>query len=183
MRDKQISRKAVFSLVGLIGLLALIFGGGGHLGLFSKVHLEVIERGPYTIVGLSYKGPYRKIVHRLKTVNAELEASGLANTVKMQCAILYDAPKDVDPKSQQSLVGFIVKNDDLVGEPAKYTIERIGMRKVVVAKIEAHPSVALFRSYPKIKRWAKKNNYDFSVPMLEIYHRNGLVELEVPITR
>ena len=183
MSDKHISRKALFSLVGLVGLLALIFGGGGHLGLFSKVRLEVTERGPYTVVGLEYRGPYRKIIHRLKSVTEDIKTGNLSDTVEMQCAILYDPPKGGDRSSQRSLVGFVLRNDSDIIEAPKYSVEKIAKREVVVAKIDAHPSVALFRSYPKINRWIRKNNCSALSPMVEIYHRNGLVELEVPFTR
>ena len=182
MKDKHISRKALFSLIGLIGLIVLVFGGGGHLGLFSKVHLEIEERGPYTIIGIEYRGPYRKIIHKLKNVIEEIKASKLSDTVETPCAILYDSPNKVDHKSQRSLVGFVLQDGTPV-DTDNYAVDKIAKREVIVAKIEAHPSIAFFRSYPKVRRWLKKNGYSASSPMLEIYCRNGLVELEVPITK
>ena len=182
VKDKHISRKALFSLIGLVGLLVLVFGGGGHLGLFSKVSLDIKERGPYTIIGIEYRGPYRKIIHKLKSVTEEIKTSKLSGTVEKQCAILYDSPNSVDHKSQRSLVGFVLQAGT-AENINNYTVDKIEKREVLVAKIDAHPSVAFFRSYPKIRRWLKKNDYNASSPMLEIYYRNGLVELEVPITK
>ena len=182
MKEKHISRKAVFSLIGLGGLIALIFLGGGHLGLFSGVTIEITERGPYSVIGIEYKGPYRRISHKLKSVMTQAKRKNNLDMIGVQCAILYDDPKIVRGQDQRSLVGFIVDTNTST-EITGFAAEEIDRRQVLIASIEGHPSVAFFKSYPRIKRWLRKNNFNVSFPMFEIYREGGKVELEVPIKK
>ena len=108
MKEKNKSRRAIYSLIGLIGILGLFFGGGGHLGLFSRVGLEIVDRGPYTITGIKYEGRYRKISQKLKFVMKIAEDHNISGFIQAKCAVLYEQPTKSKLYKRQGLVGFII---------------------------------------------------------------------------
>ena len=62
---------------------------------------------------------------------------------------------------------------------------KIPNRLLSVASIEANPAIAGFKTYPALLDWINKYNFkhDTLTPTIELYHTNGIVEVELPIQK
>lgn len=168
----MLKKIGVVVLVLIVALAVIAY----FAGMFKSVTIKVGTTGPYQIVCLDHIGPYKNIAKKIQSVEKLLAERKIKPVAA--CGIYYDNPKVVSSDKLRSKGGCIVKGDlklDILEE-----IE-IPKRKVVIAKIKAHPAVAPIKTYPKIEKWMKDNSYSFDGPCLEIYHSNGIVEVQAPI--
>ena len=158
------------------GLILVVLIGAWGLGAFSTVELAQEELGPYRIVCLDHTGPYHKISDLIREVRELLKGS--EDRVGMACALYYDNPEEVEAENLRSKGGFVLEGDVEVKEPLR--IERVPRRTVLVARVEAHPSIAALKVYPRMAEWMSANRMAAAGPALELYQK-GRVEIQIPI--
>lgn len=163
---------ALIVIVLVIALLAI----GFYLGVFNSVNIEKGITGPYKIACLDHIGPYKDIVKKIQSVKKLLDEQKI--TPISACGIYYDDPKSVPSDKLRSKGGYLVEGDVKLEILEKLEIPE---REVIVAKIKAHPAIAPMKIYPKIIKWLLENNFICIGPGLEIYHKDGIVEVQMPI--
>lgn len=167
-----------FAIIILFLFLALI-GTAWHLGAFADVEIQVTERGPYNIVCLENIGNYRGIAEKIDSVAIYLADRNI--TFGQAVAIYFDDPAETAVEDLKSYGGFIVL--DSVAVDDRYISLTYPRRPVVVARVEAHPMIAPFKTYPRIKEWLEdeKQTSDPEIPAMEIYDENNFVEVEISL--
>lgn len=172
------------SLIALAALLLLVFGGGAHLGMFSGSTLELAERQEIYVVGLAMTGSYSRANRK---VSAELlpllDQRGVAHADLPRATVIYDYPWDVRKRERRSLAGVAMSQTpapSVLADPVR--LETIASQTVLVASTEAHPSIAAFKLFPKIRAWLQKQNYTEAGPAVEVISPDGVVEIRVPVS-
>lgn len=168
----------IISVIVFILFIALIIAAWS-MGMFSPVTVSDQMRGPYYIVSIAHTGSYRGISEKIETVAQMLEKKQIEHSIA--CGIFFDDPSVVPFDFLRSEGGFLIQ--DSITVDSIFIMNRIPKRKVVVASIEANPALAWFKTYPALNGWIAKNSYqtDTSKPIIELYHTDGLVEVELPI--
>lgn len=163
---------AVIVVVLVVALVGLAF----YLGLFNSVTIEKAVTGPYQIACLDHIGPYKDICKKIQGVKKLLDDQGIVPVTA--CGIYYDDPKSVPSDKLRSKGGFIIE-----GDVKSEIIEKLNVpqQEVIVAKVKAHPAIAPIKTFPKINKWIAANNFVVVGPCLEIYHEDGVVEVQMPI--
>jgi hypothetical protein len=95
--------------------------------------------------------------------------------------LYFDDPANVPSEQLHSQGGLIVSDSVQVDSP--FVFQKIEKRNVLIAAIKAHPVVAPFKTYPALREWMENKGYRMGgeSPPLEIYHEQGLVEVEMAI--
>jgi len=168
----------VISVIVFILFIALIIAAWS-MGMFSRVAVSEQMRGQYYIVSIAHTGSYRGISEKIETVAQMLEKKQIDHSIA--CGIFFDDPSVVPVESLRSEGGFLIQ--DSIAVDSIFIMNRIPKRKVIVASIEANPALAWFKTYPALKDWMDKYAYqaDSSEPIIELYHTDGLVEVELSI--
>ena len=167
----------IIAIAILISLI-IIFSFGFYLGIHSPVIISKIVSGPYKIACLDHIGPYKNIYKKIQSSKKILDDQKIETL--QSCGIYYDDPKKVLSNNLKSKGGWIIKAD--LSPDILETIS-ISKQDVVSARVKAHPAVAVIKTYPKLLPWIKKHDYVMNGPCLEIYHDNGIVEVQIPITK
>ncbi|TFG99380.1 MAG: hypothetical protein E4H13_08935, partial [Calditrichales bacterium] len=138
------------------------------------------ERGPYQAIVLPHSGAYRGIHNKIDSVMAGITKHQINATIAI--GVYYDDPAKVPIADLRSEAGFII-SDSVVMDPPFRTI-KIPARHVLLAAIKANPALAGFKTYPALKNWIDKNQIqvDTTQAIVERYHPDGLVEVELAIT-
>lgn len=160
----------------VVAIVVALVGLGFYLGLFNSVTIEKATAGPYQIACLDHIGPYKDIVKKIQGVKKLLDEQKV--TYVDACGIYYDDPKSTPSDKLRSKGGFLIEGDVKVEILEKLNVPK---QEVVIAKIKAHPAIAPIKVYPKINKWLSANNFIVTGPCVEIYHKNGIVEVQMPI--
>lgn len=168
---KKIVLAGVVVIVITLGVISF------YLGVFSSVSIEKATAGPYKIACLDHIGSYKNTYKKIYGVKKLLDEQGIIPV--SACGIYYDDPKTVPSDKLRSQGGYIIE-----GDPKLEIMERLDIpqREVVVAKAKTNPCIAWMKTYPKIDKWLTSNNYTAAGPSLEIYHDDGITEVQVPIS-
>ena len=158
------------------GLMVVIAVIAFLLGAFNSVVLAREGSGPYRIVCLPHTGPYPGVAKKILAVRKLLKGS--EKQLGVPCGLYYDNPAKVAEEKLRSKGGYVIEGELAVEAPL--LIERVPRRDVLVARLEAHPSLAPIKIYPKMAKWMAANNVEAAGPALELYH-DGLVECQIPI--
>ena len=165
-------------VLGVIIVILVIGGVAVWFGAFNPVKIKKTVTGPYEIACLDNIGPYKNIGKKIEGAAILLAEQKIKS--EAACGVYYDDPRVVPTEKLRSKGGFIVKADTKLKILEELKIPK---REVVVAKLKANPALAAMKTYPAIEKWAKKNNYKLKSPSFEIYHDNGVVEVQMPITK
>lgn len=176
-RKKGGNMLKVFALI-VVALVIALLSIGFYLGVFNSVNIEKGITGPYMIACLDHIGPYKDIVKKIQGVKKLLDEQKV--TPISACGIYYDDPKSVPSDKLRSKGGYLVEGDVKLEILEKLEIPE---REVIIAKIKAHPAIAPIKTYPKIQKWLVANNFICTGSCLEIYHDNGIVEVQMPIAQ
>ena len=170
----------IVSIVIFILFISLIVAAW-TMGMFSSVSVSEEKRGPYYAVILSHTGSYRGISQKIEDVSAMLTENRIVHSVS--CSIFYNDPSKTDIKELRSDGGFLV--NDSIEVPSPYQCLKLPLRSVGVALIEANPAIAGFKTYPALLDWIDSYNIeqDTLQPIIELYHNNGIVEVELPLLK
>jgi len=168
----------IISVVIFILFISLLIAAW-TMGMFSSVSVKQDNRGPYYAVLLSHKGSYQGINRKIDDVSNMLKEKNIEHTVA--CGIYYDDPVKIAIEELRSAGGFLVADSLEVSSP--YKCLKLPIRFVCVASIEANPSIAGFKTYPALLDWIDKFNFEHDTlkPTIELYHTNGIVEVELPL--
>ncbi len=149
------------------------------MGMFSPVSVTKDKRGPYFAVILSHTGSYQGISQKIDEVSIMLTENQIEHRVA--CGIYYDDPAKIAIEELHSKGGFLVTDSIKVAPPFKCL--KLPVRSVGFASIEANPAFAGFKTYPALLDWIDKYNFepDTLQPTIELYHNNGIVEVELPL--
>jgi len=149
------------------------------MGMFSPVSITEAKRGPYYAVLLSHKGSYQGLSQKIDMVSAMLTENQIGHSVA--CGIFYDDPSKIKTEDLHSQGGFIVEDSLDVSLPFEF--KKFPVRSVYIASIEANPAFAGFKTYPALLDWIVKykSKHDTLHPTIELYHNNGIVEVELPL--
>ncbi len=168
----------IISVIVFILFIALIIATW-TMGMFSPVTISDQNRGPYYAVTLAHTGPYRGINEKIEIVSQMLEKRQIEHSVA--CGIFFDDSSVIPVESLRSEGGFLIT--DSIAVDSTFIFKKISKRFVVVASIEANPALAGFKTYPALNDWIKENPYheDLSLPTIELYHPDEIIEVEQPI--
>ena len=149
------------------------------MGMFSPVTITEAKRGPYYAVVLSHKGSYQGLSQKIDKVSAMLTENRIAHSIA--CGIFYDDPSKIKTEDLRSEGGFIIEDTLEVSQPFEFI--KFPVRSVYLASIEANPAIAGFKTYPALLDWIEKykSEHDTLHPTIELYHNNGIVEVELPL--
>jgi DNA gyrase inhibitor GyrI len=170
----------IVSVVIFILFISLLIAAWS-MGMFSAVFVSESQRGPYFIIVHSHVGSYQGISKKIDAVSAMLSEKQIRHSTA--CGLFYDDPAKTAVEELRSAGGFLVRDSLRVPEP--FVCLRIPNRLTAVASIEANPAIAGFKTYPALLDWIKKYNFehDTLTPTIELYHTNGIVEVELPIQK
>ncbi len=168
----------IISVVIFILLISLLVAAW-TMGMFSPVSVMEDKRGPYYAVILSHKGSYQGISQKIDEVSIMLTENKIEHRVA--CGIYYDDPAKIALEELRSEGGFLVTDSIKVTLPFKCL--KFPARSVGVASIEANPALAWFKTYPALQDWIDKYKFEHDTlrPTIELYHNNGIVEVELPL--
>jgi hypothetical protein len=168
----------IISVVIFILFISLLIAAWS-MGMFSRVSVTEDNRGPYNVVILTHLGSYQGISQKIDDVSLMLTQNQIKHTIA--CAIFYDDPAKTAIEDLYSEGGFLVS--DSIKVPSPYKCLKLPIRSVGVASIEANPAIASFKTYPALLDWIDKYNFqhDTLIPTIELYHTNGIVEVELPV--
>jgi hypothetical protein len=170
----------ILSVVILILFISLLIAAWS-LGMFSAVAVNQEKRGPYFVVVQAHIGSYQGISNKIDEVSLMLASKQIIHSTA--CGLFYDDPSKTPIEELYSEGGFIVSDSLEVIPPFKCI--KIPARTLCIASIDANPAIAGFKTYPALADWIEKYNFvhDTLHPTLELYHTNGLVEVELPIRK
>ena len=172
-------QKKILRFFGLLLVLTILFSVAVlyYIGFFNSTRIELTEKGPYTIVCLDNTGPYYKTIKKIQKVKQLL--GGTPVKILDSCGLYYDDPKSVPQDKLRSKAGVIVK--DIVTARPPLKILTIPRRQVVVGVVKASPGLVGTKVYPKLQDWLWRKGLTGGTPSLEIYHKNGSVECQIPV--
>jgi DNA gyrase inhibitor GyrI len=170
----------IISIVIFILFISLLIAAWS-MGMFSSVSVMEDERGPYFVIVNAHMGSYQGISDKIDGVSSMLSEKQILHTTA--CGIFYDDPAQVSVEDLRSAGGFLISDSIEVSDP--FVCLKIPSRLLSVASIEANPAIAGFKTYPALLDWINKYNFkhDTLKPTIELYHTNGIVEVELPIQK
>ena len=170
----------IVSIIIFILFISLIVAAW-TMGMFATVSISEANRGPYYAVILSHQGSYQGMSQKIDDVSAELTENRIVHSIA--CGIFYDDPSKTDIGELRSAGGFLVNDSIEVSSP--YQCLKLPARAVGIASIEANPAIAGFKTYPALLDWLHKYNFEHDTlqPTFELYHKNGIVEVELPLLK
>jgi len=165
--------------VSVFILFIILLIAAWNMGAFAPVEVTSAERGPYYFVSLHHKGSYSQIVEKIQTVENMLKEKNIPFI--RTAGIFYDNPAYIKPEDLRSNGGCIVSDSVKVDTP--FVFMTIPKRQVAIAKIEASPAIAPFKTYPALFDWMQENDMvaDEGQITFEMYFTEGFVEVEMPI--
>ena len=174
-------KKKVGSMLKIIGAIVLVLiivflAVAFYTGLLNPVTIKKETEGPYYIACLDNIGPYKGIAGKIASAKKILDSRKIIPIAA--CGLYFDDPGNVSADKLRSKGGYLVKEGTALEILEKLTIPR---REVVVARIKAKPSLAAIKAYPRIHKWIAANKYEITGPALEIYHKDGTIEIQMPI--
>lgn len=149
------------------------------MGMFEAVSEFTADRGPYYVISLDHEGPYQGISTKIEEVSEMLTSRNIKHSTK--CVLFFDDPARIPVEDLRSQGGFLVSDSTEVDSP--FVCQKVPVRYVAVASIEANSAVAWFKTFLALEDLKKKNNLttDTLQVAMELYHPDGLVEVELPI--
>jgi hypothetical protein len=168
----------VFSVFVFILFLGFVIAAW-TLGAFEPVEITESENGPYYFFTFRSQMTYKQIPQINEELKKQLIDSGISTFVPG--ALVLDNPMST-PLSELNARGGMIISDSIT-VPAPCEILYIQKRPVIVAKIDANPAIATFKTYPALAEWLRNNDRNFAaqLPFLEIYHPDESVSTEMPI--
>jgi hypothetical protein len=103
-------------------------------------------------------------------------------TSQIPAALIHDNPF-VTPLNQVKVTpGIVVMDSIAVVQPL--AIRPLKQREIVSASLQANPAIAIFKTYPALAEWLRKNDrqYQLELPFLERYENEDMVIVEMGIS-
>ncbi len=171
------SRMLILALLGLVTAV----GGGAvvmlYLGAFDEPEVTRQTTQDYRIAYIEHKGSYSKVEPIFAEVADYLKQAEIEPGTA--CALYLNSVSEVAEEERISRIGYIVGRNDYIPSPLEEII--ITSREVAVATFEGGTLLGSYKAYKAMREWSRANGYVLSLPALEIYHTNGVVEYQLPI--
>ncbi|HHM04453.1 MAG TPA: GyrI-like domain-containing protein [Gammaproteobacteria bacterium] len=161
----------LLSVVGSAAILA-------YLGLFNAVTVQHYSAPAYRIAYLDHTGPYEDLQDVFDRVAGRLHQARI--TALAPCALLLDDPSVAAKNELRSKIGFLVDNG--VSLHGDIHVLHIPPREVARARFRGSPVIGSYKAYAAMKQWGNDHGYTLSLPAFEIYHDDGEVEYQLPVT-
>lgn len=149
-----------------------------YLGSFTKAEIKKGLSEPYRIAYMVNVGPYNEIEKTLETVAERLRKAKIEP--KTPFMMILDS-SDVVESKRRSKVGYLISKRDYV--PGPLETETLPVRDVLIATFEGGAMMGSYKGYEAMKDWAKKYGYTLSLPALEIYHPDGIMEYQLGVKK
>jgi hypothetical protein len=162
-------------------LIIVLFISAWNMGVFASVVITSGERGPYYLVTHKHTGSYEMIYQKIKQIQKYLDEKNI--NPLYPAVILAGNPFELSLSKLDARGGFIIK--DSTGVDTPFVLQRITKRWVVTAAIKANPAIAPFKTYPALANFIRRDNIkqDSLKKIIELYHNNKSVEIELPIIK
>lgn len=161
-----------FLLAFLLPVLAILW----WWGLFSSADVAVAERGPFRYAYLEAQGSYTKLGDKYGETDFQLRRHGIAPGA--QVTVIYDDPRRTATDQRKARAGYLVPEQAAV--PADLQSDRVPARRVLQARIKAHPVFAYGKAYGALLGYAAERGLQLHLPTLEFYDR-GMLTVEMPL--
>jgi hypothetical protein len=181
-RKMNIIRKIIIIIIVIIILSSIIlFISAWEMGIFASVKITTGERGPYHIVTFRQSSSYRLIYQKIEQIQNNLHKKDIEPVCS--AGIIVENPLGISLDKVSAQGGCIIKDSTEIDAP--FVLKRIAKRRVLIASIKANPAIAPFKIYPALANQIRKENIkqDSLKKVIELYHNNGLVEIELPIIK
>jgi hypothetical protein len=178
----NIIRKIIIIIIVIIILsIIILFISAWKMGIFASVTITTGERGPYHIVTFQQSSSYELIYHKVEQIQNYLHKKDIESMYS--AGIIVENPLGISLDKVKAQGGCIIQ--DSTGIDTPFVLKKIAKRRVLIASIKANPAIAPFKTYPALANQIRRENIkqDFLNRVIELYHNNGLVEIELPILK
>ena len=167
-----------FALIVLVLFLALIVAAW-ILGAFDSVQITETSGGPYYFISFDSRSGFQDIPANIQEIKNRLNLP--LETELISAAMIFCNPMMIPLNEVEVTGGLIISDSIYVSSPLRLT--RIEKRSIVSATLEANPSIAIFKTYPALSEWLRKNDreYKLKLPFIEIYYNDDKVTVEMTI--
>ncbi|MDX8403505.1 MAG: GyrI-like domain-containing protein [Mariprofundaceae bacterium] len=182
MRQKLAYKPSSKFIITVIMALSVTVMGSAvvmwYLGSFTRATVIKGVSEPYRVAYMLNVGPYNEIQGTLDKVAEHLRKAKIEPKTPF---ILILDDSTVFESSRRSKVGYLIARRDYV--PGPLETEVLPVRDVLIAKYEGGAMMGSYKSYEAMKGWAKKYGYTLSLPALEIYHPDGIMEYQLAVAK
>lgn len=155
----------------LLVFLFPIVGIAWWWGVFAEARVDAEQmRGPYHYAYLTQYGTLDKLPEAQQTARRELQQQKIE--VGAPITVLLTDPRTTARKERTAQVGYLVDASAKVAEPLK--LADIPARRVVVAQVHAHPTVAPGKAYSALIQYLDSHGIKLNLPTVEIYQGSDL---------
>jgi len=167
----------IFAAIVFLFFIALIIAAWS-LGAFDSVDITENESGPYYFISYDSTSTYKETSGQIEILKKQL---ALSQSIEQLSAVLVLKNPMMTPLNEVPVLGGLIISDS-VNVTAPLRLIRIAKRPVISATLEANPTIAIFKTYPALAEWFRKNDrqYKIEMPFLEIYYEDR-VTVEMPI--
>ena len=167
-----------FALIVLVLFLALIVAAW-ILGAFDSVQITETSGGPYYFISFDSRSGFQDIPANIQEIKNRLNLP--PETELISAAMIFSNPMMIPLNEVEVTGGLIISDSISVSAPLR--LIRIEKRAIVSATLEANPSIAIFKTYPALAEWLRKNDreYKLKLPFIEIYYNDDKVTVEMTI--
>lgn len=177
---KNLTKKVLIWLLPFVAIIALfIIVLIWQAGVFEDPELQMDKKASTLYIYLEKQGPYSQIIRAKKELQNALADQQIKGLVP--CTIYLNNPAKVKNHDLKWRVGVTVKDTAKTLEPLKLGL--IPKGNFIIAKIKAHPIIAVKKIYPALEKWVKENNYRVVGPAVEYEFPGGVVEAMFPIEK
>jgi len=151
-----------------------------YLGAFAPVQVYSAERGPYLIVAVLEPDSPAHIQSQIDQVKSYLQQKGEPPVGPV--GVYYRDPLSVTMDEVEASAGWVVRDSVAVDTP--FILITMEKQLFAIASIRINPALAPFKTYPALQTWMERSGYhhDQNHLVLELYHPNDSMEVQVPIT-
>lgn len=150
----------------LLVFLIPIIGIAWWWGVFADAQVEAEQmRGPYHYAYLTQNGALSKLPEAQQAARRELKQQKIE--IGAPITVLLTDPRTTARKELTAQVGYLVEAGAKVAEPLK--LADIPARRVIVAHIHAHPTVAPGKAYTALIGYLDSHGIKLNLPTVEIY--------------
>jgi hypothetical protein len=167
----------IFAAIVFLFFIALIIAAWS-LGAFDSVAIAEHKGGPYYFISFDSTSVYKETFTKIQEIKKQLD---LSQSSEQLSAVLVLKNPMITPLNEVPVLGGLIISDSIdVKSPLH--LMRIAKRDIVSATLEANPTIAIFKTYPALAEWLRKNDryYKIELPFLEIYY-DDRVTVEMPI--
>jgi len=167
-----------FALIVLILFLALTVAAW-IMGAFDSVQITETSGGPYYFISFDSQSGFQDIPANIQEIKNLITLP--PETEQISAAMILSNPMMIPLNEVEVIGGLIVSDSISVSSPLQLT--RIEKRSIISATLEANPSIAIFKTYPALSEWLRKNDreYKLKLPFIEIYYNDDKVIVEMTI--